>query len=281
MTKKSKTISLMTDMAIFAALGFVLDFMQGFICDFLPFWPNGGSVGIAMCAVFLFSYRYGLWGLLCGLITGFLTMLGGIYISPLASNPFHVFLQLGLDYFLGWTLVGLSGILFPLIQKKDKYKYTWIILGVVIGGLGKFLCHFLAGMIYWPSEDKLGNFLYSFLYNGSYMLPSIILCGVVMFLIIYKVPKLLETRFVEVKKVSTLPFYLDLSFWSLLASAIGLIYSLYVFCTSIVIYENNEGFEADENMAFMMIVFLLIIGLSLISFIKHLKEKKNIVEENN
>lgn len=273
MTKRSKSISLMTDMAIFAALGFVLDFMQGFICDFLPFWPNGGSVGIAMCAVFIFSYRYGLWGMLCGLITGFLTMLGGVWISPFANNPFHVFLQLGLDYFLGWTFVGLSGLFFPLIQKKDKYRNLWLILGVIVGGVGKFLCHFLAGLIYWPSDDKLGNFLYSFLYNGSYMLPSIIICSIVMFLIIYKVPKLLETRYAEVKKVSTLPFYLDLSFWSLIASSIGFIYSLYVFITSIEIFD-NEGFSGDENMIFMMVVFILVIILSLISFIKNIKAKK-------
>lgn len=273
MTKRSKSISLMTDMAIFAALGFVLDFMQGFICDFLPFWPNGGSVGIAMCAVFIFSYRYGLWGMLCGLITGFLTMLGGVWISPFANNPFHVFLQLGLDYFLGWTFVGLSGLFFPLIQKKDKYRNLWLILGVIVGGVGKFLCHFLAGLIYWPSDDKLGNFLYSFLYNGSYMLPSIIICSIVMFLIIYKVPKLLETRYADVKKVSTLPFYLDLSFWSLIASSIGFIYSLYIFITSIEIFD-NEGFSGDENMIFMMVVFILVIILSLISFIKNIKAKK-------
>ncbi len=277
MTKHSKSIQLMTDMALFAALGFVLDFMQGFICDFLPFWPNGGSVGVAMCAIFLFSYRYGLWGLLCGLITGFLTMLSGIYISPLANNPIHVFLQLGLDYFLGWTLVGLSGIFFPLIQKKDSHRNLWIILGVLIGGLGKFLCHFLAGMIYWPSDDKLGNFLYSLLYNGSYMLPSIILCAVVMFLIIYKVPKLLETKYVEEKNLKALPFYLDISFWTLLLSAIGFIYSLYNFCLSIETFEG--GFSGDEVMILMMVIFIILIILSLIPMIKNILLRRAPKEE--
>lgn len=274
MTKRSKTISLMTDMALFAALGFVLDFLQGFICDFLPFWPNGGSVGVAMCATFLFSYRYGIWGLLCGLLTGLLTMLGGVYVSGLAVNPFQVFLQLGLDYFLAWTFVGLAGFFMPLIVKNTKHKYLWIVLGVVTGGFGKYLCHFLAGMIYWPTEDKMGNFLYSLLYNGSYMLPSILLCAVVMVLVSMKAPSLLKTKYQDTVLEKKTYFYMDFSFWTILASLAGFFYCLYLYCTSIEITFGEE-FHADDNMLFFMILFFLIALLGFIQSLRKINGKKN------
>jgi len=46
----------------------------------------------------------------------------------------------------------------------------------------RFLCHFLSGVVIWQSVGELwtgfatdNTFLYSFLYNGAYMLPELIL----------------------------------------------------------------------------------------------------------
>lgn len=192
---KENRVKLIIDIALFSALGLIFDILQGVICDLFPIWVNGGSVGIAMCCIFVLSYKYGLVGMLAGLLTGTLSMLRGVYISPLASQGgfFSTVLQLGLDYFLGWTLVGLAGIFSHLYQNSQKknMKTLWIIVGCTIGGLGKYLCHFLAGILYWPSDDKLENVLYSILYNGSYMIPSIILCDILMIIIAYKQPKIL------------------------------------------------------------------------------------------
>ena len=66
------------------------------------------------------------------------------------------------------------------------------ILACTVGGLAKFLCHFLAGVLYWPDTSKFSAVVYSLLYNGSYMLPSIILCVIVMVIIVKKQPKLLS-----------------------------------------------------------------------------------------
>lgn len=186
--KKNKKIILICEMALFVAIGIVLDLLQGLIGSF---WPSGGSIGIAIIATLIFSYRHGLYGLVCGLITGLLTMLNGIHISPFATNSFHIFLQLGLDYFLSWMVVGFAG-LFARKVATSKYRIYFVIGSSILGGFLKFICHFLSGMIYWPSEDTTSQFIYSITYNGSYMLPTIIISTIIMVLIAYKAPIIIK-----------------------------------------------------------------------------------------
>ena len=65
--------------------------------------------------------------------------------------------------------------------------------GTVIGGVLRFLAHFLIGVFVWGKwmpDTFLGKpmtspWIYSLIYNGSYMLPSIVLCLVV-FALLYK-----------------------------------------------------------------------------------------------
>ena len=79
MEEKEKTWSVKTiaEIAIFAALGYVLDMLAGIYSS--PLFPNGGSLGIAMVCVFIISYRRGfLPGLITGLIMGLLDIADGI-----------------------------------------------------------------------------------------------------------------------------------------------------------------------------------------------------------
>ena len=65
--------------------------------------------------------------------------------------------------------------------------------GTVIGGLLRFLAHYLVGALVWgkymPDEffgmSMTSPWFYSLLYNGSYMLLDIILCAVV-FALLYR-----------------------------------------------------------------------------------------------
>ena len=65
--------------------------------------------------------------------------------------------------------------------------------GTVIGGLLRFLAQYLVGALVWgkymPDEffgmSMTSPGFYSLLYNGSYMLPDIILCAVV-FALLYR-----------------------------------------------------------------------------------------------
>lgn len=189
--KEKFSVRLMTELAVFAACGYVLDLVQGIYSDAFPFLANGGSIGIAMCAVFFVCFRHGLWGLLTALIIGLLDMLDGVYISPLANEWYKQMFQIFFDYFGAWLVVGLAGITAGLIKKKSSR--TWVIsftvLSVFIGAFAKYLCHFASGFLFWPNEDVSSAVLYSLTYNLTYMGPSFVLCAVVMTLLVILQPK--------------------------------------------------------------------------------------------
>ena len=207
MRKHVFSTKVMAEIALLAAFAVVLDLFQSAICRFLPLWPNGGSIGIAMVPIIILSFRRGtICGLLGGLIVGVLDMLDGIDVSPLATNPFMVFVSVMLDYVLAWTLVGLSGLTGKILKGSNtKPKIIlWSITGVIIGGGARFLSHFLSGMYMWEKGTKVLNididvpkYLYSLLYNGSYLIPSIILCAIVVGIILaYQSKLLLEKKFI-------------------------------------------------------------------------------------
>ena len=79
MKQNSFSTKVLAEIAIFAALGLVLDALSSGI--FRGVWANGGSICIAMVAVFIISYRRGLIsGLLCGFILSIVQMIPGIYV---------------------------------------------------------------------------------------------------------------------------------------------------------------------------------------------------------
>jgi thiamine transporter len=81
-----------------------------------------------------------------------------------------------LDYLLAFTPLGLAGLF--------RGKAWGIFPGTVIGCLGRFVIHYISGVtiyrIYEPTTvPGIGTFdnaaLYSLAYNGSYMLPNMLL----------------------------------------------------------------------------------------------------------
>lgn len=177
MNKNDELVRTVAEAAIMAALAFVLDLLQGVIFDAIPFFANGGSVGIAMLPIIILAVRRGpVVGFLAGLVTGILQMLGGVY--AISSDWYKVMFQILLDYTLAYAICGLfAGFFKYLLSKKDAFHdLTLISVAAFCGGLGKYLCHVLAGYFFWPNEIWGGPLAYSILYNGIYMLPSTILC---------------------------------------------------------------------------------------------------------
>lgn len=182
---KKFNVRVLAEIAIFAAIGFVLDILQGGIWKGV--FANGGSIGFAMVPVFVISYRRGLLpGILCGLILSLVQMLGGIYVINSGSmdgwkGTAGPFIQVMLDYALAYTVVGVAGAFSAPYHKKSN-KLVWLIVGCVVGGLLKYLCHSLSGIFFWPGEwwGVSGTYSYSLLYNGLYCIPNIIVCTAVM-----------------------------------------------------------------------------------------------------
>ena len=86
-----------------------------------------------------------------------------------------------LDYILAFTVLGLSSIFMGLFK---NLKVVGVICGSVFVGLMRFLCSFLSGCLIWGSYAPEGQsaYAYSLIYNGSYMIPNIIIMAVVVVL---------------------------------------------------------------------------------------------------
>lgn len=194
--KYKKALRIIAEITIMSALAFTLDYAQGLITGGL--FPNGGSIGIAMLPILFISYRRGfVSGLICGLVVSVLQMIPGIYVIPGASLP-AVIAQVSLDYIIAYPLIGFAGIFFKLFQKSTttSKKVTYLITGTLVGGMLKYLTHYLAGVIFWssscPDGYPGGPIIYSLVYNGSYMIPNIIINGALIILMALKAPKLFK-----------------------------------------------------------------------------------------
>ncbi|WML49693.1 energy-coupled thiamine transporter ThiT [Neobacillus sp. PS3-34] len=187
MKQRSNTLFIV-EIAVFTALAYLLDLASGFI--FSRIWPQGGSVSIAMVPIFLMAYR---WGIKGGVLTGFL--LGLLQLVIGFSTVVHP-VQGFLDYFLAFSTVGLAGVfargIKNALQANQKSKWmTYAVLGAFIGSLLRFICHFISGFVFFGSYAPKGQpvALYSFIYNGTYMLPSFIISAVLVILVISAAPK--------------------------------------------------------------------------------------------
>lgn len=132
--------------------------------------PNGGSLTPAMFPILLYALRWGLGrGLGAGFVFGLLQLIfDGAYAWGWQSML--------LDYLVAFTPLGLAGLF--------RGKAWGIFPGTVLGCAARFVVHYISGVtiykIYEPTEvPGLGTFsspaLYSLVYNGSYMLPNMLL----------------------------------------------------------------------------------------------------------
>ncbi|MEH7308515.1 energy-coupled thiamine transporter ThiT [Neobacillus drentensis] len=185
--KRSNTLFI-AEVAVFAALAFLLDFVAGILS--LKVWPQGGSVSIAMVPIFLMAYR---WGIKGGLLTGFIL---GLLQVVLGFAQVYTFLQGFIDYFLAFTIVGLAGIFANQVKKSisnhEKGKWmTFVIIGALFGSALRYLCHVVSGILFFGEYAPKGQpvAVYSLLYNGTFMLPSFIISAIIIIIVMSAVPK--------------------------------------------------------------------------------------------
>lgn len=149
--------------AIMAALSLALSYVD------IPLGFQGGSVNLTMIPIIIFALRHGcVSGLSAGIIFGTLKF----FIGGGAAVNWQSML---LDYTVAYGAVGFAG-LFKNVKNGDA-------LGTLAGGFMRFVVHFISGVtIYaeWAENTYLGistptTFLYSVIYNGIYMVPSIVI----------------------------------------------------------------------------------------------------------
>lgn len=192
MTQRKTNIHALVECALMIAIGTVLALIKIYE---LPF---GGSVTlVSMLPFIIVSFRWGVkWGLLTGFANALLQMLLG-FSAPPAGTVLAFIGVILLDYVLAFTLLGLAGA-FSNVTKKRPFN---IALGSVIVCVIRFLCSFLSGALLWGSyqsyyewADGLSVWMYSLIYNGTYMLPETIITAIVATLIAVFYPKLFERQ---------------------------------------------------------------------------------------
>ncbi|MEA3320207.1 MAG: energy-coupled thiamine transporter ThiT [Bacillota bacterium] len=190
--KKNNTLFLV-EVAIFGALGYLLDLLAGVLS--LKIWAQGGSISISMVPVFIMAFRWGIkGGILSGFILGLLQIVTGTFWG---IDPVQIFL----DYIVAFTSLGFAGVFAGKVAtsaKNDDMKkiVMYVSIAAFLGCLLRFLAHYSAGVIYFDYLAPEGQpvWLYSLLYNGSYMLPSFVIATIVTVLLIKTVPRIFTTN---------------------------------------------------------------------------------------
>ncbi|MDN3450835.1 energy-coupled thiamine transporter ThiT [Planococcus sp. APC 3906] len=182
-------VILMVEIAIFGALGFVLDFIAFKM-------PQGGSVSLVMIPIVLMAFRRGvLAGVLTGVLVGLLQIVTGtVSVTPLSFG--YVVLQVILDYLAAYGVVGLAGIMRGkyLNAKRPAQMVSAIVAGVLIGSLLRYLMHVVTGILFFGMFAEGNVLVYSAVYNATYMIPVFLLAAFVCSALFAAAPKLVHAN---------------------------------------------------------------------------------------
>ncbi len=168
MLKKSN-LRCLTECAILIAIATVLSFIKIYKL------PWGGSVtALSMLPILLAGYRNGFkWGVITAFTYGFLQLM--VDIAEIASWGLTAGIFIGailFDYLLAYGSLCLAGLF-----SNKKYG---LLIGTCVALPLRFIMHFISGYIFFASWTPEGQtpFAYSVVYNGSYMLPELIITAI-------------------------------------------------------------------------------------------------------
>jgi thiamine transporter len=153
------------------------------VLHFVRLWqmPAGGTISLEMLPIIVLALRRGpRVGILAGALFGFVDY----FLEPYVVH----WVQYFLDYSVAFGLLGLAGLAHPLVRaaasRTPSARVAILggaaVLGTVVGGLGRFAAHFVSGIVFFASNAPKGQpvWIYSAVYNASYLVPSLIACAV-------------------------------------------------------------------------------------------------------
>lgn len=180
MMQTNTRLVFLVEAAILGAIAFLLDLLTSYIGKM----PQGGSISLAMVPVLIMGFRHGIKG---GLLTGFLLgLLQTIMGYTTIVHPVQGFL----DYFVAFTVVGTGGIFYKQVQNAinplNKGRLiVYVAAAAFLGSLLRFAVHTIAGAVFFAefAGDK-PVLIYSAAYNASYMVPTFIICSIILVLML-------------------------------------------------------------------------------------------------
>ena len=177
------------------------------ICAVMPFLnlPFGGGFTVAsMLPIIIVAYMYGTkWGILTAFTYSVMQMLLGFntisaFFLPGDSQMvwWRALIVIFIDYLLAYSVLGLGGV----FRKKFEMKKA-LVLGSIFAISLRYIAHIVSGAIFfgawaewfftqegfysWGSVilDTFSgaslSLVYSIIYNGTYMIPEIIITAIV------------------------------------------------------------------------------------------------------
>lgn len=183
--RKTQTL---VECALMIALSTVLSFITIYEL------PQGGDItAVSMMPLVLASFRHGpKWGLFTGFTYGLIQMLLGFKNVMYCASLGAMLLCILLDYLLAYAVMGLSCV----FGKPLGNRSASVAVGTVVAGLLRYFCSFLSGVIIWReyAPETMPVWFYSLTYNGSYMIPEIILTTIAAVLVMRVLDQRLATR---------------------------------------------------------------------------------------
>lgn len=181
--------------------------------------PYGGSITLcSMLPVLVYAFKYGKkWGVFMGFVysvTQFVLGTGAIK----AFTPLSALGVIFFDFLLAFSLLGMAGI----FRNTIKDNTLAFCLGSILAMILRFVSHVVSGVIFFGTyaewyfsqegmalgEWVLANFhgtglywVYSIVYNASYMLPEILITSIACCIII----RLIEKQFFNEKNQISKP----------------------------------------------------------------------------
>ncbi len=171
---RSERTRVLVEIALTVALSAVLSL----IAVRLPINFAGGTVSLSMVPILVLALRRGLApGLIAGVLFGCVDYL----IEPFFVAPAQVLL----DYPIAFGAVGLAGLGSDLYRRNavtsPSKAMGWAVTFIVLGGMGRFAAAWTSGVVFFGQNAPAGQpvWLYSLIYNLSYIVPSVALSIVV------------------------------------------------------------------------------------------------------
>jgi len=176
---RSERVRVLAEIALTIALCAVLKLWR----IHLPWNVAGGDISLAMLPILILALRR---GVLPAAIAGAAFGVIDFFYEPYAAAPIQVLL----DYPVAFALLGVAGIGARRVailsnsgrrMAAEAVAVPWMVLGAA----ARFLAHFVSGIVFFGANAPAGTpvWIYSALYNLSYVVPSLALSIVVALLV--------------------------------------------------------------------------------------------------
>lgn len=168
---RSQRVLTLVEIALTVALSAVLSLLAVRV----PINIAGGTISFAMLPIFVLSLRRGVVaGVVAGLAFGAIDYL---------IEPFFVaYAQVFLDYGVAFAALGLTGLgsarYYKALKVSSSAALVVAMAWILVGGLGRLGAAWLSGVVFFGANAPAGQpvWLYSLVYNLTYIVPSLILC---------------------------------------------------------------------------------------------------------